>query len=387
MGVSNGIVSAPINPQEVYNLLGVGKYNGEYNINYLCSNNHGKINKWAKYKPVKYPGLAPSANYWKAADGFCGFKVPRVDGTNIGALETATWEYSAPTGDDEPFRLLDFEGYDHNARPQYVPQIQKYITKKAGSQVGVLITENFTSGSLLLKEVMARELTDVYVGLMLTNTTNGVTYTYYYSTSQPISAGGNLIIGVAGDNANLTVGRTFKAVLFLCTASLGSSGYLTPWSGANMVWAFPDSPIYDRVGSITIRRAETFEDYLNITSWTSVTTGHSSIKFTVVIKNVSEFSRTFKRKDIRCTYDISRTYNNSAWDRVFKERQLLFGASDDTITYSIEAGQSINFSGETLIDWGGAFPLKWYGSIILELLGSSGKYDALGGYNELSYNM
>lgn len=81
-----------------------------------------------------------------------------------------------------------------------------------------------------------------------------------------------------------------------------------------------------------------------------------------------------------------RTYGTD-WTNVFKERQLLFNAQADTQNYSINAGQSIEFSGEMLIDWGGAYPLRWYGSIILEHLTSSGKYDALGGYNELSYGM
>lgn len=121
MGVSNGIVSAPINPQEVYNLLGVGKYNDEYNVNYICSNNHGKINKWAKYKPVKYPGLAPSANYWKGTDEKCGFSFPDTTSKITSQSSDGVWTYNPPTGgDSSPFRLLDFDGYNHNATSKWL---------------------------------------------------------------------------------------------------------------------------------------------------------------------------------------------------------------------------------------------------------------------------
>lgn len=46
-------------------VLGVGSYD----LGYLCSNAHGKINPWARYKPVRYESLAPGANENGGKDG------------------------------------------------------------------------------------------------------------------------------------------------------------------------------------------------------------------------------------------------------------------------------------------------------------------------------
>lgn len=82
---------------------------------------HGKINPWARYKPVRYESLAPGANekWWQGWDGNCGVKpfqmagywdAPKhADGSMNG------WEYTPPTGGKFPFRLTDFNGYNHRA--------------------------------------------------------------------------------------------------------------------------------------------------------------------------------------------------------------------------------------------------------------------------------
>ena len=88
MSHSNGIISNPINPQDPYLVLGVRKRKSGYNINYICSNLHGRINKWAKYKPIDYPAIGDS------------------------------YEYAPPKGgDNSPYRLCDFIGYNHAAEP------------------------------------------------------------------------------------------------------------------------------------------------------------------------------------------------------------------------------------------------------------------------------
>lgn len=77
MGHSNGKITAPINlAGDVYATLGIGSVNGAYDLGYACANTHGKINPWARYKPVRYESLAPGANekWWQGWDGNCGVK-------------------------------------------------------------------------------------------------------------------------------------------------------------------------------------------------------------------------------------------------------------------------------------------------------------------------
>ena len=53
--IKNGIIIGPINPEDPYRVLGVGQYNGWWDIGYICSNEHGRINMWSRYKPVALP--------------------------------------------------------------------------------------------------------------------------------------------------------------------------------------------------------------------------------------------------------------------------------------------------------------------------------------------
>lgn len=92
------------------------------NINYLCQ--HSNINKWAKGKPIPYAtnGGITDDNRKFANQGF---NLNSVTSISIAQLWNAAkankdWEYTPPTGGTEqPFRLGDFRGYNHNAVQPY----------------------------------------------------------------------------------------------------------------------------------------------------------------------------------------------------------------------------------------------------------------------------
>lgn len=113
MAYSGGILSRPIrwknDVEPVFNIVAM-------TLSRLCTNY--RINPFAKYKPVRWSGSTRTSTWWKADDGDCGFipyLLPRgysdvvnhCDGTMNG------WEYSKPTGSTYPYRLLDFNGYNH----------------------------------------------------------------------------------------------------------------------------------------------------------------------------------------------------------------------------------------------------------------------------------
>jgi hypothetical protein len=123
MSHSNGKITAPINLDgDVYATLGIGSVNGAYDLGYACANTHGKINPWARYKPVRYESLAPGENekWWQGWDGNCGVKPKRIssytDAENYADGSMNGWEYTPPTGGKFPFRLTDFNGYNHRAQ-------------------------------------------------------------------------------------------------------------------------------------------------------------------------------------------------------------------------------------------------------------------------------
>ena len=97
------------------------------NVGQLCT--HSNVNKWSKYKPVRYNSVNINRltdNWWKAMDGNCGLNIPNY--SNMAAMFTALrnntvmWDYLKPNGGaTQPFRLADFGGYEHSAQPPFVP--------------------------------------------------------------------------------------------------------------------------------------------------------------------------------------------------------------------------------------------------------------------------
>ena len=85
----------------------------------LCSSS--LINKWSKYKPVRYPVISTTGitNWWKAVDGNCGLSIPEylnIDNLVAAITNGAVWIYNKPTGGiSSPYRFGDFRGYEHTA--------------------------------------------------------------------------------------------------------------------------------------------------------------------------------------------------------------------------------------------------------------------------------
>lgn len=123
MANSSGTITAPVSlSADVYPVLGLEKSGEFYDLGYACANSHGKINPWARYKPVRlanvFDSCEPSTNWWKA-DGNCGFSIKRLTSYKEAASyadgSLNGWEYLPPQGGTSPFRLTDFTGYSHNA--------------------------------------------------------------------------------------------------------------------------------------------------------------------------------------------------------------------------------------------------------------------------------
>lgn len=110
------MIEAPITTTKVANELQISNHN----VGYLCSNQHGKINKWAKYKPIDYNGIPDrSTDWYKNTDGWCGFYPMGTSGDLKYECDNGhPWEYVPPKGgSSSPYRLADFDGYNPNARP------------------------------------------------------------------------------------------------------------------------------------------------------------------------------------------------------------------------------------------------------------------------------
>ena len=158
----------------------------------LCSSS--LINKWSKYKPVIYPTISTTGNWWKAVDGNCGLSIPEY--SNINNLVTAitngvTWNYNKPTGGaSSPYRLGDFRGYEHNANIPfegfYVPSIA--YNNSANSVVGAAIS--ISSGeinSLAITDI--DKIKDWYFGCYMIKSSGSTLYPRYITTANTVSDG------------------------------------------------------------------------------------------------------------------------------------------------------------------------------------------------------
>lgn len=119
MGNSNGVISAPISlAADVYSVLGIQKTGTFYDTGYICGNEHGRINKWAKYKPIKFDTPQElTENNRKSA--LYGLSIAPTDYGNLlqQYKEGKGWEYNPPDPETDFTRLTDFEGYNHHAEP------------------------------------------------------------------------------------------------------------------------------------------------------------------------------------------------------------------------------------------------------------------------------
>lgn len=190
MGVSNGIISAPVSLRDPYTCMGVGKYNGQYDLGHVCSNKHGKTNKWSKFKPIRHHSLQELEDDAFETDNHYGVDVYDIYGmridishnmigngwtqqgmvTNIaGDTEgffykfskgmLSEWEYLPPRGGayNEIYRQTDFIGYNHTSpSPMPVARPGVYQMSEAGA-VNIHMDEPglnaFGVGSLSLQDL------------------------------------------------------------------------------------------------------------------------------------------------------------------------------------------------------------------------------------------
>ena len=95
MSHSNGKITAPINlAGDVYATLGIGPTSDGYELGYACANTHGKINPWARYKPVRYESLAPGPNEKMVARmGWELWCQTFSNGRILGCAKTRRWKH------------------------------------------------------------------------------------------------------------------------------------------------------------------------------------------------------------------------------------------------------------------------------------------------------
>lgn len=277
---------------------------GSYDLGYLCSNAHGKINPWARYKPVRYESLAPGENekWWQGWDGNCGIMPKRIssyqDSVNWANGSMNGWEYTPPTGGKFPFRALDFDGYNHKAR---APIGNFLVPSQATNQ---FTSSSFTAsctimmpseGSQLLDELNIGDIStvkDCYFGI----------YAKQRSGNQGRRVTAKNKIGSGYAMAEMiTYGMptgTWDVYPFLCTAILEQDAA----DVANNCYSIP---------LLSSKSIEIIASYVSITVLAGLlpsTAGNTTV--TLRVRNSSSSTMTFKN-NAWWTRFVNKNFNDS----------------------------------------------------------------------------
>lgn len=126
--INNTCIVAPVAVSDVANMFGLLARK----IGYLCSDLHGRTNKWSRFKPIDNEAIFPdrSGKWWREGRNVAGYKhscgllvTSCKDPNNIPDLYpdlgACDWEYRRPTS---PYPICSFANYKHDAQPP-VPYI------------------------------------------------------------------------------------------------------------------------------------------------------------------------------------------------------------------------------------------------------------------------
>lgn len=147
MPLNNGVITAPVDVgRDVAACLG----SSSKDVGTLCQD--GNINMWSPVKPVPNvtPGVTDAADV-EALMKAAGYGFRMADGVSIESFSVEAvaaysianngkWLYQKPRGaaQGEPFRLMDFAGYDHNQPLSHPEPIATEMT--VTTQLNVLFT-------------------------------------------------------------------------------------------------------------------------------------------------------------------------------------------------------------------------------------------------------
>ena len=158
MGRSNGLISSTtsgVSIEDIRQVVGISDYEDIGGL-IVAGVSRGLINKWAKFKPIHYPGkyeLADADFRGRSVDTndhgvVYGLKVPAQISVIVpSAFHGTTWDYlgypnASGLSGASPYRITDFDGYYTNAVADIygiIPSTSKFYV---GTDDGGIVTAN-----------------------------------------------------------------------------------------------------------------------------------------------------------------------------------------------------------------------------------------------------
>lgn len=202
MSYANNIISAPVSIDDIKAVLG----ESSNDVATLCRSSN--INMWSKKKPVRLANPFPDINgtWYRADDDDLGIQINKGANTNLGTLYAgASFVYKKPGGGStQPYRMSDFIGYNHNAKPfLYCESLGSVVTVDAFTgeastnildiKKGDISLYDFSENSVMRRGWLYMEYLTCNSSTYDPNNLNHVAYQYNDTTHQ-IGAGYTYIV-------------------------------------------------------------------------------------------------------------------------------------------------------------------------------------------------
>lgn len=164
---------------------------------------NGSINKWAKYKPIRYDSVSGITEAQRR-ELLYGLKVTSyltLSGLVGSYSDSSEYSYYKPRGkntNNEWFRLLDFDGYDHNS----VCPVASFHCVNSGTRVyegtdliaTLYLEPSLPTGNLTLADIVPagdKSLSNCYFGVVI-STISGGSATYRILTQSTVIGTGSV---------------------------------------------------------------------------------------------------------------------------------------------------------------------------------------------------
>lgn len=242
MGHNNGIISTSGSGisvlADIAEVLGVGS--GD--VGTLCKSN--SVNMWSKYKPIKYASWVTNGGGSVDSDGNpYGINRPQHD--DIQQIASSQISWVKPTGgSSSPYRVLDFDGYNHNCECPWIIQMPPVNLPK-WTQTSTMSVKFLDKGGLLPTNNVS--IGDLYPGKYFCVFING-----YYKTL----GSGDSTLNISGCPAYryAQAGSTLTIMCAMCSEQIGDPTDYTDWQngGVDAMFYSLASPEYATVQTCTI---------------------------------------------------------------------------------------------------------------------------------------
>lgn len=324
-------------PNENVNVADIGQVlidnGGSVNINdpltYFTPD--AKIDMFSKKKPVvlkinfcqDFDPTKPDyyAEWWKGTSGNCGIQFKNVSPTelpNVVDGELNGWEYQLPQGgENAPFRLGDFCGYDPNAKPfvEGFSLSRDTVTNKSGSTftVNFIQTPNESKPTSLTFADFGASLANYYPAVYLCKGSLG----YFISASQTVGNDMGLMVSVPTNGLDT---GTWEVYTFLSERQI---------------------PVLSTLGSVALGYCYT----IPYTSKKSIKIVSSEIQFIIHPTRTATTNTIHIRASVTSELSGTNTFTNN-WVMI---RQLNADMSNPLFARNIELGTLTIKSGETIV--------------------------------------